>query len=125
MEKNYGEEEFGWSPKHSVLNSYISGTWEAFDMLFWESRTGAADSGAEEDQGYIYIYMASRTLSGWGPCFQRPTPDDAGFKAQLSEPFELLNIRALALLQLPNPKMLELTLKRLDSKPHNISVGTS
>ena len=51
MEKNYGEEEFGWSPKHSVLNSYISGTWEAFDMLFWESRTGAADSGAEEDQG--------------------------------------------------------------------------
>ena len=64
MEKNYGEEEFGWSPKHSVLNSYISGTWEAFDMLFWESRTGAADSGAEEDQGYIYIWHRELFLVG-------------------------------------------------------------
>ena len=51
MEKNYREEEFGWSPKHSILNNYVSGSWEAFDMLFWESSTGAANSGAEEDQG--------------------------------------------------------------------------
>ena len=67
MEKNYGEEEFGWSPKHSVLNSYISGTWEAFDMLFWENRTGAADSGAEEDQGkysnqYIKLFKLVNSL---------------------------------------------------------------
>ena len=51
IEKNYGEEEFGWSPKNSILNSYISGTWEAFNMLFWENRTGITDSRTEEDQG--------------------------------------------------------------------------